>query len=756
MKKFIIAVCIIVLLIFAGFKAHYEYGYYIDLHPRQAVTTFMKTEGKGIYMEQNGEYVPFEIRGVDMGMGIPGEWATDFAIDKDTYLRWFGQIQEMGANTIRIYTIPDEDFYNAFYEYNVEREEPLYLIHGVWINDYIANSHRDAYEDLFETLQNDCRTVVDIIHGNRSISAGYDGVGSGAYRKDISPWVIGYIVGVEWEPGLVTYTDQVNEEDHFYQGTYMYTKENASPFETMLCRVGDTMIEYESKKYKQQRLFAFSNWPTTDPFSYAAPIVTYRQKVTSVDVEHIGCTDAFVSGMFASYHVYSYFPDYLEVMREVDGYTQKQIEERMSVAKKRSIDYFTQKGTAPRIENFLMDSDYYDAQGRYNTYVAYLRALNRYHTLPVVVSEYGVTTGRGMAQVDRNTNRNQGHMTEQEQGQALIDCYNDIMEAGCAGSCVFTWQDEWFKRTWNTMHAIDLDKTPYWSDYQTNEQYFGLLAFDPGKLGTVSQVDGNVSEWMRKNIVTSIDNMRLSMKYDEKFLYLMVKKYDFDPEKDTIYIPMDITPKSGSTYCQEYDVSFERECDFLLVIHGKEDSRLLVQKRYEVLLARYAKEYYATNPYVEPPEKNSPHFENIYLPLILADVLADVENNEPTGEKYETGLLRYGNSNPYSGEFDSLADFMFDEDDHCVEIRIPWQILNFSNPSEMMIHDDYYEKYGIENLHIDEIYLGVASADDAKYRIPMTAVPMEGWGEHVTSHERLKRSYYMLKDYWRALDASEM
>ena len=30
------------------------------------------------------------------------------------------------------------------------------------------------------------------------------------------------------------------------------------------------------------------------------------------------------------------------------------------------------------------------------------------------------------------------------------------------------------------MHAVDLDKTPYWSDCQTNEQYFGLLSFDPG------------------------------------------------------------------------------------------------------------------------------------------------------------------------------------------------------------------------------------------------------------------------------------
>ena len=97
-------------------------------------------------------------------------------------------------------------------------------------------------------------------------------------------------------------------------------------------------------------------------------------------------------------------------------------------------------------------------------------------------------------------------MSESEQGQAIIDCYNDIMEAGCAGSCIFTWQDEWFKRTWNTMHAVDLQNTPYWSDYQTNEQYFGLLAFDPGNEKSISYVDGDLSEWNEDDLVVKNNN----------------------------------------------------------------------------------------------------------------------------------------------------------------------------------------------------------------------------------------------------------
>ena len=55
-----------------------------------------------------------------------------------------------------------------------------------------------------------------------------------------------------------------------------------------------------------------------------------------------------------------------------------------------------------------------------------------------------------------------------------------------------------------------------------------------------------------------------------------------------------------------------------------------------------------------------------------------------------------------SPDFNSLADFM--AGDGFVEIKLPWQLLNFSDPSLMTIHDDYYEHYGIEYIEIDEIW----------------------------------------------------
>ena len=115
--------CALVVLIFAGYYAYYHLGIYFSSDSDEPVSTFMKTDEDTIYMKRDGVYEPFEIRGVNLGVGIPGHFATDYAIDKETYLRWFQWIQELGANTIRVYTILHDDFYNAFYEYNSAREE---------------------------------------------------------------------------------------------------------------------------------------------------------------------------------------------------------------------------------------------------------------------------------------------------------------------------------------------------------------------------------------------------------------------------------------------------------------------------------------------------------------------------------------------------------------------------------------------------------------------------------------------------------
>ena len=720
MKKYLIIVAALLALVLLGDTLYYRLGIYIPFPSDEPINVVSKIEdGQIAISKEDGSYEVMEIKGVNMGSGVPGYWSTEFHVDKETYLRWFSMIQDMGANVIRIYTILSEDFYNAFYEYNLDREQPLYLIQGVWVNDYVLNSHHNIYDDAFcETFYTHCKTVVDVIHGEKKIfknqlhSAGY-----GSYLNDISDWVLGYIWGVEWEDMTVAYSNDyyLNQPEYnSYQGQYLSSSENATPFEVMLTMVGDRTLEYETRRYREQRAFAFSNWVTTDPFEYPEEIAVHFVKCARVDVENIVCSEKVLSGQFASYHVYPYYPDYLNTFTD---------------------EQWAELGIGDR-------SLYATDNGKTNTYLAYMQLLNNHHKMPVLISEFGVSTGRGIAQVDPNTDRNQGHMSEQEQGEALVSCYQDIIKSGSVGGCAFIWQDEWFKRTWNTMYSVDLERTPYWSDYQTNEQYFGLLSFDPGEKQSVCYVDGDISEWNSDDVVAqNEDGSTISMKYDERFVYLMVQKNGFSIDSEKLYIPIDTTQKSGSNYATGENVKFNRAADFLLILDGKENSRLLVQERYESLRANYSEYVYGFNTYYEEniPEKDSPIFREICLVLQLTSI-SGTENM-----LFQTGLLTYGNANPSSNDFNSLAVFM--AGDGFVEIKLPWQLLNFMDPSRMMIHDDYYEHYGVEKLEIDRIYIGLGNGSES--RIEMYPKKMKGWDNKVSYHERLKESYYILQSFWK-------
>ncbi|MEG2137167.1 MAG: hypothetical protein RRY64_00775, partial [Oscillospiraceae bacterium] len=633
MKKFIIACAVIFGIVVSGIWISQQTGLFFQSDTGQDVTSFTKVVGKTIYLDGGTGMEPFEIRGVDMGVGIPGHFATDYAIDKETYLRWFRQIQDMGANCVRVYTILQDDFYEAVWEYNHENETPLYFIHGLWVDDYVQYSHRDAYDkDFLGAMIQDARTLVDIIHGNKLFSLGED-LGSGSYGRDISPWVIGYILGVEWEDTTVAYTDETYPERNAYQGTYLYTSPEASPFEAMLAQAGDRLIEYETAQYGSQRLLAFTNWPTTDPLLWNETVEDYFRKFEQVDVEHIKTTERFLSGQFASYHIYPYYPDYLGFMDEMNFSVQDKA-------------LFT------------------DENGVFNAYRAYLKLIADHHSMPVIISEYGVPSSRGRAQSDRNTGRAQGGMSEGDQGRALVTCYEDIMASGCAGSVAFTWQDEWFKRTWNTMAYVDLSKTPYWSDYQTNEQYFGILSFDPGEEKSVCYVDGDVSEWQDKAIVTEQDGVQLRCMYDEKFFYLYLHKQDYDPTRDILYVPFDITPKTGSTSRRGLPGSFQRPADFLLKIAGETSGELVVQERYEALRAMFSHRAYGKDAYLNPPAPDTDLFVPIKLmlqvPMNPRDEIEEL--GFAIGETFDTGRLTYGNSNPDSPDFNSLADYCISGD----------------------------------------------------------------------------------------------
>ena len=80
-------------------------------------------------------------------------------------------------------------------------------------------------------------------------------------------------------------------------------------------------------------------------------------------MEHIYRKENLRTGMFASYHIYPYYPAFLD------------FEEKYA--------------------------SYVDEKGENNPYQGYLKAINEHHTMPVVISEFGLPSSRGIARINK-------------------------------------------------------------------------------------------------------------------------------------------------------------------------------------------------------------------------------------------------------------------------------------------------------------------------------------------------------------------
>lgn len=668
-----------------------------------------KAEGDYFYIYESGDWKQMFMRGVNIGATEPGLFPGDLTISYDTYYRWFGYISEMNCNCIRIYTLMPPQFYQALGDFNKKAKNKLYLYQGIWVNEEDIERLSDTYaenEKILNDFMTDAVNLVNVIHGKAKI-AETAGEAYGTYNTDVSPWLVGWIIGIEWDPNFVINTNNQHPDKKDYDGEYLYTQ-TASPFEAFLCRVGDALIKHEAETYKFQVPLAFSNWITTDPLTHPNEPHFDEDKAT-VNTENVKCRN-FGPGMFASYHIYPYYPD--------------------------SLNYQ---------EDYL---EYTDDSGKVNTYEAYLEDLKLAHTMPIIVAEFGIPTSRSMGH-ESVMGYNQGMVDETAQGAMLIDMLGSIENAKYAGGIVFTWQDEWFKRTWNNVMFDIADRRPYWSNIQTTEQCFGLLAFDPGKESMAAYVDGDVSEWRNAKPTVTTAQGKLYIKSDERYLYIMLDAGNYDFEKDTLLIPINTIADQGNLKAAQYNAEFDTAADFLIYINGKDNSHIYVDRYYDAFNYYFLESKKLSDIKAEENAgvKNSGMFD--IMRLCYGYNLTVKGTNQVVPDKaYETGKLRYGNGNPKAQEYKSLSDFYFKNGK--LEIRIPWQLLNVMDPSGKQQISDFRKTQVISPQAYQSFDFGFAYRTGTEsLKITLGgSYEYNGWNTP-TWHERLKPAYYELQNYFK-------
>ena len=560
--------------------------------------------------------------GVNLGATTPGHQPGELAVAAADYRRWFAEMGELGLRAVRIYTIHPPAFYFELARYNEEHvDAPLYLLQGVYLPDETYNERsRGLYDaNVDGAFASEIADAVKAVHGELERSPAL-GRAEGRWIADVSAWTAGWIIGIEWDPYGVERTDESNGEAAAVRGRFFRSTSKATPTERWIARHMESLAALEHAHGVSMPI-AFTNWPTTDPLRH--PTEPLRQEdLVGVDANHVRPTKAWPGGTFASYHAYPYYPDFHR--------------------------------HEPSLASYRLD-------GALDPYAGYLAALRDHHgKTPVMVTEFGVPSSLGSAH-SGPLGRDQGGHSEQEAMRIDAELLRVIQRERLAGAFLFSWIDEWFKSTWNTLprHAPVAERRQLWHDAWTNEQWFGLKASDAGPAAPAGRVVHESREEVREiRLATDPSWLHLRIRFDRRPVGELRLGFDVVPGDGAARLP-------GST-------SADGASDYAIVLDLDGDAgQAYVREALEPLPLDFS-------PLPDGVIRTVDGWNRMLLSTNRARTIPTTGEQLPY-ETMNVGSLRRGSWQPDDDVHDSLATW--DVTDNDVVLRVPWLQLGIVDPS---------------------------------------------------------------------------
>ena len=373
--------------------------------------------------QADGSYEPVYVKGMNLSVALPGKHPSQFPYDEEMYRGWLKQIADMNCNVVRLYTMHTPEFYRALYYHNTTYpDQQLYLIQGVWV---VAPEEYNYLDEAYMAeIEENLTNAVDIVHGTAVIQP-KPGWAEGKYEADVSPWLLAWLLGREWEPDDIEGFHELRPDYTSYKGK-MISCPQGEPIEAWFAHICDIAVSYEDENYGLQHPVTWSSWPPTDPLSHESEsniedeadlaginaerrIDVFSNDSVSISAKSMIPEPGFKAGVYASYHVYPYWPDFID-----------------------------------------LEPKYADAQDRFgnSSYFGYLEDLKAYYDdRPLLIAEYGLPNGPLPAHM-QSQGWHHGGLSETEVAVAMPRLSYAIHDSGCAGGIVFAWLDEWFKKTW--------------------------------------------------------------------------------------------------------------------------------------------------------------------------------------------------------------------------------------------------------------------------------------------------------------------
>jgi len=313
----------------------------------------------------------------------------------------------------------------------------------------------------------------------------------------------------------------------------------------------------------------------------------------------------------------------------------------------------------------------------------------------VLAAEFGVPSSREPAHWHRDGWHHGGH---DEVAQGRIDGLqlDAIHRAGLAGAILFAWQDEWFKRNWMFLpYELPAERNAFWFNRQDAEQNYGLLATYPGYPGKRVTLAGRADEWREATVLAAKAEegmlhrfhdgadegrrlVRLAAQHDEGFLYLCLTTagtVDFSRGHYLVGLST-VSPEIGEFLLPcATGARSPVALTYLVHLAGQGQSRILACAAYE----RYLNVGSGT---IRPVPSQEGAWAVMLNETNKRRVSKDGSRFYPP-HVFSMSDLRHGSLDRRNPAWTSLADFYVSG--RTIELRIPWNLLNVTDPSSRTV-----------------------------------------------------------------------
>jgi hypothetical protein len=280
-----------------------------------------------------------------------------------------------------------------------------------------------------------------------------------------------------------------------------------------------------------------------------------------------------------------------------------------------------------------------------------------------------------------------------QQGDVDAQLMKAIHGTGLSGGILFSWFDEWFKRNWLFMkYELPAERKSLWFNLQDAEECYGLIAAYPGYPNKICTLSGTAKEWEGAKVIAEqaavLDGSTISggglalrslkAQHDEGFLYLLLEtEGDIDFNKSNYIIGLDTCDSKTGEFRMPYGFDEKTPIGLKFAIHiaGPHKSRILACKSYDKYQNREVGDIY-------PHESSEGAWVVMQNRTNNRRFSKDGQRVYPARVSTMSNLI-FGSLDPELDDYNSLSDIHVKG--NLIELRIPWGLINFTDPSSHMV-----------------------------------------------------------------------